>query len=139
MRIKVLLNTLGALLSILGITMVLPIFISLSYGESDLNGFIISSSLCLALGLPLWMFTRYSQPLTKRDGFAIVTFAWIVAAIAGAMPFYLSGAIPNITDAFFESMSGVTTTGASILGNSLFKSAKVLSFKSVAVTCAPSL
>tara|TARA_B100000029_G_scaffold515308_1_gene621646 strand:- start:131 stop:1600 length:1470 start_codon:yes stop_codon:yes gene_type:complete len=117
MRVKILLNTLGALLSILGITMVIPIFISLSYGESDLNGFIISSISCLVLGLPLWLLTRYNQTITNRDGFAIVTFSWIVAAIAGSIPFYFSGTIPNITDAFFESMSGVTTTGATIIGN----------------------
>ena len=117
MRLKILLNTLGALLSILGITMVIPIFISFGYGESDLNGFIISSISCLVLGLPLWLLTRYNQTITNRDGFAIVTFSWIVAAIAGSIPFYFSGTIPNITDAFFESMSGVTTTGATIIGN----------------------
>ena len=117
MRFRPLLNIIGALLSILGTTMVVPIFISLGYGESDINGFIISSLLCICLGFPLWLSTRYSRTLTNRDGFAIVTFSWIVTAIIGALPFYFSGAIPNITDAFFESMSGVTTTGASILGN----------------------
>ena len=65
----------------------------------------------------MWYFTRYNQSLTNRDGFAIVTFSWITTAVIGCLPFYLSGSIPNITDAFFESMSGVTTTGASILGN----------------------
>ncbi len=117
MRFRPLLNIIGALLAILGTTMVVPIFISLGYGESDINGFIISSLLCICLGFPLWLSTRYSRTLTNRDGFAIVTFSWIVTAIIGALPFYFSGAIPNITDAFFESMSGVTTTGASILGN----------------------
>ena len=117
MRLRTLLNILGALLSILGTTMVVPIFISLGYGESDLNGFLVSALICIGLGFPIWLFTRYSRTLTNRDGFAIVTFAWIITAIAGALPFYLSGAIPDITDAFFESMSGVTTTGATILGN----------------------
>ena len=119
MRFRPLLNIIGALLSILGTTMVVPIFISLGYGESDLNGFLISSILCIGLGLPLWLTTRYSRTLTNRDGFAIVTFSWIITAIIGSLPFYFSGAIPNITDAFFESMSGVTTTGASILGNTI--------------------
>ena len=67
----------------------------------------------------MWYLTRYKRSLTNRDGFAIVTFSWVLTAIVGALPFYLSGAIPNFTDAFFESMSGVTTTGASILGNPL--------------------
>jgi len=118
MKLRTLLNILGALLSILGTTMVVPIFISLGYGESDLNGFLVSALVCIGVGFPVWLFTRYSRTLTNRDGFAIVTFSWIITAIAGALPFYLSGAIPNITDAFFESMSGVTTTGATIIGNS---------------------
>ena len=117
MRLKPLLNILGALLSILGITMVVPIFISFGYGESDLNGFLYSALICISIGLPVWIMTRHRRPLTNRDGFAIVTFSWIITAVAGALPFYFSGAIPNITDAFFESMSGVTTTGATIIGN----------------------
>jgi trk system potassium uptake protein TrkH len=67
--------------------------------------------------LPVWVFTRKNRSLNSKDGFAIVTLAWILVALAGALPFYLSGAIPNFTDAWFESMSGVTTTGASIIGN----------------------
>ncbi len=117
MRVKVLLNVLGGLLVILGSTMVLPIIISLIHSENDTNGFIFSSILCIGLGLPIWFLTKHNNTLTNKDGFAIVTFSWIFTAIAGALPFYLSGAIPNLTDAFFESMSGVTTTGASILGN----------------------
>ena len=117
MRFKILLNTLGGLLMILGFTMIFPILISYGYGENDLTGFLISFSGCIILGFPIWYFTRHSKTLTNRDGFAIVTFSWIFTAIVGALPFFLSGAIPNITDAFFESMSGVTTTGATILGN----------------------
>jgi len=119
MKFKPLLNIIGALLSILGTMMIVPIFISIGYGEYDLNGFLISAIICIGLGLPLWFTTRYTRTLTNRDGFAIVTFSWIVTAIIGALPFYFTGAIPNVTDAFFESMSGVTTTGASILGNPL--------------------
>jgi trk system potassium uptake protein TrkH len=117
MRLKILLNVIGGLLVILGLTMILPIIISYFYEGNDLKGFLLSSSSCIGLGLPVWIFTRHNKTLTNKDGFAIVTFSWIFTAIAGALPFYFSGAIPNITDAFFESMSGVTTTGASILGN----------------------
>ena len=117
MKFKPLLNIIGALLSILGTSMIVPIFISIGYGESDTSGFIISSLLCIGIGLPLWLFTRYSRTLTNRDGFAIVTFSWIVTAIIGAMPFYFSGSIPDITDAFFESVSGLTTTGSTIIND----------------------
>ena len=117
MKIKPLLNIMGALLTLLGITMVVPIFISLGYGESDLEGFIISSAICIVVGIPTWLLTKYARILTNRDGFAIVTFSWILTGIAGSLPFYFTSAIPNVTDAFFESMSGVTTTGASILND----------------------
>jgi trk system potassium uptake protein TrkH len=76
-----------------------------------------SAGLTILISLPIWFITRKSRKLRNRDGFIIVTFSWIITAIAGALPFYLTGAIPNFTDAFFESMSGVTTTGASIIGN----------------------
>ena len=119
MRIRTLLNILGALIAIIGITMVVPIFISIGFGETDrdLNGFLVSALICIGIGLPVWAFTRHNKSLTNRDGFAIVTFSWIITAVAGALPFYFSGSIPNITDAFFEAMSGVTTTGATIIGN----------------------
>lgn len=117
MRLKPLFNIIGALLSILGFTMLIPLSISWWHKQSDFNGFLFSFLICVVVGLPLWYFTRYKRSLTNRDGFAIVTFSWITTAIVGSLPFFISGAIPNITDAFFESMSGVTTTGASILGN----------------------
>ena len=119
MRFKPLFNIIGALLSILGLSMFLPITISFFNNGYDFNGFLFSSISCILVGFPMWLLTRYKRSLTNRDGFAIVTFSWIITAIVGALPFYISGSIPNITDAFFESMSGVTTTGASILGNSL--------------------
>ena len=71
----------------------------------------------MGIGIPVWLFTRKSRSLNNKDGFVIVTLSWLLVALAGAMPFYLSGAIPNFTDAWFESMSGVTTTGATIIGN----------------------
>lgn len=117
MRPKILLNILGALSTILGLTMIVPILISLYYGEYDTYGFSISSAISILIGILLYHFTKYDKSLNNKDGFAIVTFSWILTAVIGGMPFYLSGAIPNITDAFFESMSGVTTTGASIIGN----------------------
>ena len=117
MRVKPILNVLGALLALLGITMILPILISYFSGGSDLIGLIKSSVACILAGFPLWFFTKHKKSLNNKIGFAIVTLSWITAAFAGSFPFYLTGAIPNFTDAFFEAMSGVTTTGATILGN----------------------
>ena len=66
--------------------------------------------------VPAFRLTRKPEYLlTTRDGFLLVTSSWILSAAVGCLPLYLSGAIPSFTDAFFETMSGFTTTGASIL------------------------
>ena len=119
MNIKTILNILSALLTIMGLSMLFPAFISWLFNEPDLLSFLYCSAITVAVGLPVWFFTRKNRKLRNRDGFAIVTFSWIITALAGALPFYISGAIPNFTDAWFESMSGVTTTGATIIGNSI--------------------
>ena len=95
----------------------IPALVSWVYGEPDVHGFIQSMALCILLGIPIWLITRKNISLSSKDGFIIVTLAWLLLAFFGAMPFYLTGAIPNFTDAWFESMSGVTTTGSTIIGN----------------------
>jgi len=117
MNIKTILNILAAMLALTGVTMLLPALIAWGYNEPDLAGHLKSSAICVLIGLPVWFFTRKNRSLNSKDGFVIVTLAWILVALAGAQPFYLTGTIPNFTDAWFESMSGVTTTGASIIGN----------------------
>ena len=117
MNLKTILNILAAMLALTGVTMLLPALIAWGYNEPDLAGHLKSSAICVLIGLPVWFFTRKNRSLNSKDGFAIVTLAWILVALAGAQPFYLTGTIPNFTDAWFESMSGVTTTGASIIGN----------------------
>jgi len=117
MNLKTILNILAAMLVLTGLTMIVPAMIAWGYSEPDLAGHLKSSAICVLVGLPIWFFTRKNRSLNSKDGFAIVTLAWILVALAGAQPFYLTGAIPNFTDAWFESMSGVTTTGASIIGN----------------------
>ena len=117
MNVKTILNILSALLTIMGLTMLFPAFVSWLYNESDVSAFLFSASVTIFFGLPIWFLTRKNRKLRNRDGFTIVTFSWIITAFAGALPFYYSGSIPIFTDAFFESMSGVTTTGASIIGN----------------------
>ncbi|MEC9437090.1 MAG: potassium transporter TrkG [Candidatus Neomarinimicrobiota bacterium] len=117
MNPKTIVNILSALLVLTGLSMLIPIMISLGYDEPDFLGHIKSMAICLIFGIPFWFITRKSRSLKSKDGFAIVSLAWILVALAGSMPFYLTGSIPNFTDAWFESMSGVTTTGSSILGN----------------------
>ena len=117
MNIKTILNILSAMLAIIGLSMLFPALVGLFYGETNLFAYLYSMVGCLSVSIPVWLLTRRSRKLSIKDGFALVAFAWIVVAIAGSLPFYFSGAIPNYTDAWFEAMSGVTTTGATIIGN----------------------
>ena len=105
------------MLVVTGLSMFIPTVISWSFSEPDLSGHLQSMIICIVVGIPFWMLTRKSRALNSKDGFAIVSFAWLIVAFAGSLPFYLSGTIPNFTDAWFEAMSGVTTTGATIIGN----------------------
>ena len=117
MNPKTILNILSALLVITGLSMLIPMAIAWGYDEPDLTGHFQSMMICIIIGLPFWFLTKKNRSLKSKDGFAIVSLAWILIALAGSLPFYLSGSIPNFTDAWFESMSGVTTTGSSIIGN----------------------
>ena len=105
------------MLVITGLSMLIPTVISWSFSEPDLSGHLQSMIICIVVGITFWLITRRSRALNSKDGFAIVSFAWLIVAFAGSLPFYLSGTIPNFTDAWFEAMSGVTTTGATIIGN----------------------
>ncbi len=97
--------------------MLLPLGVSLIYGEDDFKPIAISAIITAITGLILMLTFRVKYELRLREGFALVTLTWLVFALLGALPFYLSGYIPSYTDAFFETMSGFTTTGASILSD----------------------
>ncbi len=107
---------LGRILTIVAILMLLPFAVGLIYGEGSTWWFLVTAAVTFLFGLGLNMlFKKSNRTLFAREGFAIVALSWIVISLFGAMPFYLSGEIPSYTDAFFETVSGFTTTGASIL------------------------
>lgn len=107
----------GKLMRIEGFFLILPLFVSLIYGENQWEMFLIPALLLIVLGSALAFKRPENSNLFARDGFVIVALSWIVLSLFGALPFYLSGEIPNYIDAFFETVSGFTTTGASILSN----------------------
>jgi trk system potassium uptake protein TrkH len=117
MRIGGVLNLLGKLLIILSLMLLTPIPFSLYFGDSMTGVFLLCSLLGLLLGGLLLALFLPEQELGYKDGFAIVTFSWLGLALLGALPYVLSGAIPSFIDAFFESMSGFTTTGSTILSD----------------------
>jgi len=108
-------NVLGKLLIVTGISMVFPLTCSLYYKEDDLYAIFISGIIAIGLGLPLWRFFRRYHDLNIKDGFFIAVFGWILISAISGLPFMIHGSIPAFTDAFFEMMSGYTTSGATIL------------------------
>jgi len=98
------------------LSFVIPMAISLIFDDSALNIFIITFAIIFSLGLFGWLVSRDAgDDLNQKDGFIIITFFWVVLSIAGSIPFILIG-MP-LVDAFFESMSGITTTGATVISN----------------------
>ncbi len=108
-------NVLGKLLFVTGSSMVFPLICSLYYREDDLYAIIIAGLVTIGLGLLLWGFFRRYQDLNIKDGFFIAFFGWILISAVSGLPYMIHGSIPSFTDAFFEMMSGYTTSGATIL------------------------
>lgn len=110
------LNTIGHIALAEAALLLLPTIVSIIYKEACLWAFLITIGISLAVGLLLKFL---SNPGTKviyaKEGFVIVTYAWLMMSALGALPFVISGEIPSYIDAFFETVSGFTTTGASIL------------------------
>ena len=115
MRISPVLHIIGLILLFLSIMMFLPLAFSLYYKDSSTVSILISQGITCLGGFLIFKFTTTEGELRIREGFGIVTFGWLFVVLFGSLPFMISGSITNITDAFFESMSGFTTTGATIL------------------------
>lgn len=114
---RLVLRILGLLLILEGFFMFTCLPFSLYYNQGDVWALIISGLITSVFGLILWVSTRGvdKKQIAKREGYVVVTFSWIVISVFGALPFVLSKAIPEYHNAFFETISGFTTTGASIL------------------------
>ncbi len=107
---------LGLLSAINGLFMLLCIPISIIYQEPVIYSFIQSGLVCFFIGAALLVATRnHEKSIKKREGYLIVTLGWLMLAFTGSLPYFISGYIPYYTDAFFETISGYTTTGATIL------------------------
>ena len=92
--------------------------VSIIYGERDLMSFIVSFALCLSVSAILLVYGRRRKcAMSRNEGYIVVALSWVFFSVFGMVPYLWGGFIPNITDAFFETMSGFTTTGATILDN----------------------
>jgi len=102
-----------------GFLMLCAVPFGLYYNESSFKGILVSSLINFIVGFLLYYFSKNNKnkDLKRRDGFLIVTFSWLIMSIFGMLPYVLTGQIPSFTNAFFETVSGYTTTGATILDN----------------------
>lgn len=115
MNISMVVYILGWILNCQAAIMILPVITGIIYGESATWSFVISIVICAVLGILMVRTSPKKRVFYVREGFAAVALSWIVLSISGALPFMISGSIPNFIDAVFETVSGFTTTGASIL------------------------
>jgi trk system potassium uptake protein TrkH len=118
LNVRTIIRILGLILITEGIFLWLSILPSLIFRDGDALHFLLSGGITSAVGGLAYFSTRKSKlELDRRDGYMIVTSGWILFSLFGTLPFLLTGSITNFTDAFFETISGFTTTGASILNN----------------------
>lgn len=115
MNYRMILHTLGKILIVEAILMLLPLLVSVGYKEGTYYSFLITISLLLVFGFLLSIKRPKETKIYAKEGFVIVGLAWILISLFGALPFVISKEIPNYIDALFETISGFTTTGASIL------------------------
>ena len=118
LNFKIILYIMGLLLLCNGGFMLLSVIVSWYYNDGVTLELFSSSLLTLIIGTLLMFTTRnHSKRIDKREGYIIVTFGWIFMALSGMIPYLLSEAIPGFTNAFFETMSGYTTTGSTVLSD----------------------
>ena len=108
----------GLLLAFESILLLACCCVSIIYGERDLMSFIVSFAVCLSVSAILLVYGRRKKcAMSRNEGYIVVALSWVFFSVFGMVPYLWGGFIPNITDAFFETMSGFTTTGATILDN----------------------
>ena len=118
MHLRIITRFIAILILFLGISMTLPLLVSVIYKDGSTWALLLSMLITSCIGLILFVFTKNQKDnnyLGQREGVAIVTLGWVMAGLFGTLPYLFSGSIPNFTHAYFESISGFTTTGATIL------------------------
>ena len=117
MNYKMVMQISGRIIGLEAALMILPLLVSFMYNES-IKGFVVAICVAALVSAALILPTRDNdKQIASKEGFTSVSLSWIVISLIGAIPFTLEGEIPNYVDALFETISGLTTTGASILRN----------------------
>ena len=119
MNLTLLEAIMGRFLMIYGVILLIPITVAFNYNDSSntILSFALTSLLTVSIGIILYIKGRIDSQMGVREGFVVVAGIWILASVIGAIPFYASGSVTNFFDALFETTSGFTTTGASVISN----------------------
>ena len=119
MRWRYILNIIGILIFFFGLTMIIPFLVGLYYRDRSVIPLLKSMGITVAAGLGIYFILKSekAEVISQREGMAIVAIGWTAVGLFGALPFYFSSGFASFVDAVFESVSGVTTTGSSILTN----------------------
>jgi trk system potassium uptake protein TrkH len=118
LNFKIIFRILGFLLVVEGMSMLLAMGVSAVYQDLGLNALLQSALICLGIGgLVILATQKAPKNIGKHEGFVIVSMVWVVFSFFGSLPYLLSNSIPSLTDAFFETISGFTTTGSSVLND----------------------
>ncbi|MEB8330246.1 TrkH family potassium uptake protein [Flavobacteriaceae bacterium KMM 6897] len=113
---KIIIHLMGLLLLCNGFFMLIAAFVSGIYKDGVTLDITLAAIVTMLLGVVSMFYTRaHKKEVKRKEGYIIVTFGWLVMSVSGMLPYLFSGAIPDVTNAFFETMSGYTTTGASIM------------------------
>lgn len=115
MNYRIVIRTLGFILLFEAVFFIVPAITAVCYWEAEFFAFLISALICAACGSLCLLIKSKDDSMYAKEGFVIVALSWIVMSLFGALPFWFSGAIPSFIDALFETVSGFTTTGATIL------------------------
>lgn len=123
MNFRVIFRNLGYVLLTLAALLLLPMIVCFCYGEGCWWAFLTTCGICVVCGLPLVLALKpKDQVFFSREGLIIVAVSWVMFSLFGALPFVLGGTIPSYVDALFETVSGFTTTGATVLGGTQIES-----------------
>ncbi|HNX28691.1 MAG TPA: TrkH family potassium uptake protein [Syntrophomonadaceae bacterium] len=116
-RTSVVLKNLGKIISIIGLAIFSAAVISLCFGEAIFERMMLASLITMGTGTVIILIFKNDLTINYREGFAVVTLGWLAASLFGTLPYLLSGYVPSFADALFETVSGFTTTGASIFAD----------------------
>lgn len=118
MNYRMVLRLIGQVELVEAAVLIIPLILSICYGDSAVVGFLVTIAALLVCGIPLVKVLKIkSKAIYAKEGLIIAALSWLVLSLFGALPFFISGWMPNYADAFFETVSGFTTTGSTVLTN----------------------